>query len=264
MFDVLNLFSLAKPLWTVDEATAALKHSRSTVYRYIRTLVKAGLLASVGRSYGLGPRIVELDQQMRLTDPLLRVAQPQLAQLRRRLNAVVLLMRLFHDRIICIHEEWDERTGVPAAGRGRAVAFFRGATSKVILAHLPTRRLKSLYLNHASDIAEAGLGDGWDAFAGNLRDVRRRGYHISEVGELMTGVFSIAVPIFSGDRKIIGSLTVLQCTSGKSARSDELPLAAVRKAASDLSKAYAAIESGLTGDMKLARQKLARQLAQPL
>ena len=58
VFDVLNLFSVAKPLWTVDEATAALKHSRSTVYRYIRTLVKAGLLASVGRSYGLGPRIV--------------------------------------------------------------------------------------------------------------------------------------------------------------------------------------------------------------
>jgi hypothetical protein len=33
VFDVLNLFSLAKPLWTVDDATAALKHSRSTVYR---------------------------------------------------------------------------------------------------------------------------------------------------------------------------------------------------------------------------------------
>jgi len=38
----------------------------------------------------------------------------------------------------------------------------------------------------------------------------------------------------------------------------------VRKAAGDLSKAYAAIESGLTSDMKLASQKLARQLAQPL
>src|SRR5258708_24101801 len=178
VFDVLNLFSVAKPLWTVDEATAALKHSRSTVYRYIRTLVKAGLLASVGRSHGLGPRIVELDQQMRLTDPLLRVAQPQLAQLRRRLNAVVLLLRLFHDRIICIHEEWDERTGVPAAGRGRAAAFFRGPPPKVSLPHLPTRRLKRLYLNHARDISKAGLGDRWNAFAGNLRDVRRRGHHI--------------------------------------------------------------------------------------
>jgi hypothetical protein len=71
------------------------------------------------------------------------------------------------------------------------------------------------------------------------------------------------VPIFSGDRKIIGSLTVLQCTTGKRARSDELPLAAVRKAAGDLSKAYAAIESGRP-DAKLARQKLARQLTEPL
>jgi hypothetical protein len=38
----------------------------------------------------------------------------------------------------------------------------------------------------------------------------------------------------------------------------------VRKAASDLSKAYAAIESGLTPDTKLARQKFACQLAEPL
>jgi DNA-binding IclR family transcriptional regulator len=259
VFDVLNLFSVSKPLWTVDEATAALKHSRSTVYRYIRALVKAGLLVSVGRSYGLGPRIVELDQQMRLTDPLLRVAQPQLAQLRRRLNAVVLLMRLFHNRIICIHEEGDERTGVPAAGRGRAVTFFKGATSKVILAHLPTRRLKGLYLNCARQIAKAGLGNTWQAFAGNLRGVRRRGYHISEVGELTTGVFSIAVPIFNGEQKIIGSLTVLQCETETSSRSDELRLAAVRRAASDLSKAYGAIEYHLTPNTKPMRQ-----VAEPL
>lgn len=241
LFDVLDLFSVAKPLWTVDEATAALKHSRSTVYRYIRTLVKAGLLAAVGRSYGLGPRIIDLDQQMRLTDPLLRAAEPQLAQLRRRLDAVVLLMRLFHDRIICIHEEWDESTGVPAHFRGRAVASFRGATSKVILAHLPTRRLKSLYLDHDRDIAKAGLGNSWNAFAASLREVRRRGHHISETGELMKGVFSIAVPIFSGERKIVGSLTVLQRETGQISRTDKLRLAAVRRAASDLSKAYAAI-----------------------
>src|SRR5258708_21107960 len=105
VFDVLNLFSVAKPLWTVDEATAALKHSRSTVYRYIRTLVKAGLLASVGRSYGLAPRIVQLHQQMRLTHPLLRFAHPQLAPLRRPLTGAVLLMRLFHDRITFIHKD---------------------------------------------------------------------------------------------------------------------------------------------------------------
>jgi DNA-binding IclR family transcriptional regulator len=264
VFDVLNLFSVAKPLWTVDEATAALQHSRSTVYRYIRTLVKAGLLVSVGRSYGLGPRIVELDQQMRLTDPLLRVAQPQLVQLRRRLNATVLLMRLFHDRIICIHEEWDEGTGVPAAGRGRAVAFFRGATSKVILAHLPTRRLKSLYLNHTRDIAKSGLGNSWNAFAANLRDVRGRGYHISDVSEVMTGVFSIAVPILGDDQKIIGSLTVLQREGGRSSRRDELRLAAVRKAAAELSKAYAAIESDLMSGPKLPIRRHASRVGEPL
>ncbi|HEX9464891.1 MAG TPA: IclR family transcriptional regulator [Alphaproteobacteria bacterium] len=246
VFDVLNLFSVTKPLWTVDEATVALGHSRSTVYRYIRALVKAGLLVSVGRSYGLGPRIVELDQQMRLTDPLLQIARPRLSQLRQRLNAVVLLMRLFHNRIICIHEEGDESTGVPSAGRGRAVAFFRGATSKVILAHLPTRRLKDLYVHHAREVAASGLGEDWTSFRNNLRDVRRRGHHVSQVGEFMPNVFSIAVPIFAGDGKIIGSLTVLQSATKKSSRNDEIRLAAVRRAAGDLTKAYAAVEKGLS------------------
>lgn len=254
VFDVLNLFSVKRPLWTVDEATAALGHSRSTVYRYIRALVKAGLLVSVGRSYGLGPRIVELDQQMRLTDPLLRLAHPRLVQLSRRLSAVVLLMRLFHDRIICIHEEGDESSGVPSAGRGRAVAFFKGATSKVILAYLPARRLKDLYVHHTRDIADAGLGHDWSSFKSNLLEVRRRGYHVSEPGELLHNVFSIAAPIFGAGGRIIGSLTVLQSTTRKRSRGDEVGLAAVRKAARELTEAYAVIENDPTLSAKAERQ----------
>jgi DNA-binding IclR family transcriptional regulator len=245
LFDVLNLFSVTKPLWSVDEATAALKHSRSTVYRYIRALVRAGLLVSVGRSYGLGPRVVELDQQMRLTDPLLRIARPQLVQLSQRLNAVVLLMRLFHNRIICIHEEGDESTGVPLAGRGRAVAFFKGATSKIILAHLPSRRLKDLYLHHTKDIADAALGEDWTSFRKNLRVIRQRGYHISDVGEVTPSVFSIAAPIFGSDKKIIGSLTVLQSASNKRAREDDERLAAVCSTADTLSREYTRVEADL-------------------
>jgi DNA-binding IclR family transcriptional regulator len=108
------------------------------------------------------------------------------------------------------------------------------------------------------------LGSSWNEFARNLRDVRRRGYHISEVGELTRGVFSIAVPIFSGDQKIIGSLTVLRRASRKSLRSDELRLSIVCKTASGLSKAYAAIESGLGPDLKLPRQQLAPRAPEPL
>jgi ATP dependent DNA ligase domain/Bacterial transcriptional regulator len=127
--------------------------------------------------------------------------------------------------------------------------------------------VNSLYPS-LGDNYHTALGDdyhySWKAFATNLRDVRRRGHHMSEVGELMTGIFSIAVPIFSGDQKIIGSLTVLQRESGRSSRIDQLRLAAVRKAASDLSKAYSAIESSLTPDVRLPRQRLARGVAQPL
>ncbi len=72
MLGLLDLFSVERPTWTVEEICEHLSLSQATAYRYLRLLSRTGLLApAAGGAYSLGPRITELDRQMWRTDPLL-------------------------------------------------------------------------------------------------------------------------------------------------------------------------------------------------
>ena len=62
LIQILDLFSQEKPNWELEEIHTALGHSKSTLYRYLKTLTDAGLLTTFpGRGYSLGSRFVEFD-----------------------------------------------------------------------------------------------------------------------------------------------------------------------------------------------------------
>jgi len=58
--------------------------------------------------------------------------------------------------------------------RGRLMPLFRGATSKIILAHLPARTLKSLFEQNAAEIAQDGLGKSLEQFRSSLAAIPPR------------------------------------------------------------------------------------------
>ncbi|HEX6980856.1 MAG TPA: IclR family transcriptional regulator [Alphaproteobacteria bacterium] len=209
---ILRLFSAEQPLWTVEQAAPVLNVSLSTAYRYFRSLVKAGLLDPVGGSgrYALGPAIIELDRNIRLSDPVLRAALPTMQWLVAQIDRAgsLLLCRLYQDKVMCIHQQ--HATDGPhriSYERGLPLPMFRGAASKAILAHLPPRHLRRLYDAHPAQIAEAGLGASWDEFKDRLRTIRRNGLCISR-GELTPGTTGLSVPLFSPQRQVLGSLSI--------------------------------------------------------
>lgn len=66
MLHILMLFDEARPVWSAAALIEALETSRATGYRYIKTLHDAGLLTTVRNGYySLGPRIIEMDLQIR-------------------------------------------------------------------------------------------------------------------------------------------------------------------------------------------------------
>src|SRR5687767_11953192 len=72
LLHILELFSEKDPVWSTAELIEALQTSRATAYRYIKLLHDAGLLTPVRNGYySLGPRIIEMDFQIRRADPLL-------------------------------------------------------------------------------------------------------------------------------------------------------------------------------------------------
>jgi DNA-binding IclR family transcriptional regulator len=106
MLGVVDLFSEDASVWTVDGIASELGYTRATAYRYVGELYDAGLLTRVGRgAYALGPRIIELDRQIRRCDPLLTAGEDAMrGLLRPNRGQVALLCSLFQDKVLCIQQ----------------------------------------------------------------------------------------------------------------------------------------------------------------
>jgi DNA-binding IclR family transcriptional regulator len=213
MLAILDLFTETRPIWSVDEIAAKFAYTRSTAYRYVRELADAGLLTQAETArYSLGPRIIQLDRQLRVSDPLLKamhVLEPMLP--RWSDEQIWLLCRLYRDTVTCIHQVGQLRQGV-SFSRGYPMPLFRGATSKAILAFLQERHYTRLYLDNPELVKDAGLGTNWNEFKASLRQIRQNGYAVS-VGEVDSGVFGIAAPVFDANQKVIGSVSVVRPAS---------------------------------------------------
>lgn len=208
---VLQLFSIERSEWSVNEAAATLGLSASTAYRYFNSLVDAGMLTPIqaGR-YVLGPAFIAYDRLIRHSDPLLREARDLLPELINAVDerAVAMVCRLYGDQVMCVHRELAPHAN-SAAGyeRGKPMPLFRGASSKVILAYLPTRGLTRLYTSEHAQIADTGLGETLQEFRSFLKKIRTKGYWIS-FGEVDPGYVGVSAPIFGGNGQVIGSVGV--------------------------------------------------------
>ena len=208
MLGLLDAFTAAEPAWSTEDLIRFSGTSRSTCYRYIKTLQEAGLLTPVaGGAWMLGPRIIELDRTMRLADPVTIGGGPAMRLLAKETGHSVLLCVLFSGTVMCVDD-------VPAAGapaglfsRGQRRPLFAAAASKVILAHLPPHQLRALFARHGAAIAEAGLGVEWDDFRNALRAIREAG-HCVTVGEFRPGILGIAAPLFNAEGGVLGSLGI--------------------------------------------------------
>lgn len=211
-FDILDLLDEQHPSISPDEVGESLGLTRSTTYRYLKVLCGAGLLMQLARgSYSLGPRVVELERKIQISDPLLaggRRIMPAHADAVP--DSVLLLCGLWGERVLCLHQENSRReSATPLTimrARGLPFSLFKGAASLAILAHLPLARTKSLFLRHGPEIAAGDLGATWPDFRKRLQAIRKTGYCVT-TGTFDTGLTAVAAPVLNGESAVIGSIT---------------------------------------------------------
>ncbi len=213
VLQVIQLFYTVKPSWSVEEAARELDISVSTSYRYFRGLLAVGMLApSSAGQYVLGPAFIEIDRFIRNNDPVLQRAAPVMRWLREQAGneVTVLLCRVYRDRVMCVHQERSPDAPPDCVGyeRGKPMPLFRGATSKVILAHLPGRMLRRIFAANGPAIQEAGLGESFDIFKAALKAIRST-EALTTWGEVDPGRVGIAAALFDGDRNVLGSISVV-------------------------------------------------------
>jgi len=210
LLKVIDAFTIEQPIWTAEALSANLGYALPTCYRYLKDLTDAGFVQRVpGGRYSLGYRIIALDHIVRHSDPILQVAVPVMRELASRVRCDSMLSTLYGQEIWTTHHELG---GVRPVGgldaRGLKRPLFRGAGSKIILANLPTGKLRALYKANPDDARSAGMGDSWQKFRSIVGAIRKKGYQIS-IGEIRPETSALAVAIYSPDRTEVRALQLV-------------------------------------------------------
>jgi DNA-binding IclR family transcriptional regulator len=244
LLGILDLFTPTAPAWSTDALIRSRAMSRSSGYRYIKALNDVGLLAAVSNGYYiLGPRIIELDRQIRQCDPMYVAGGPVLKQLAAATKHSALMCALFRDSVLCIREELTPDSPPNVFTRGQRRPLFQGAASKIILPYLRPHQLRSLYAKHAKTISTAGLGPDWASFRAALAKIRRDGY-VMTVGEFNPGVVGISAPIFNRTGHILGSIGITCDEENFNRRGLDRIAAFVIKAAKQVTERISVIRGG--------------------
>jgi DNA-binding IclR family transcriptional regulator len=200
------------PEWSIQDACQELELRQSTAYVYFRDLVDAGLLVrSRTGHYNIGPAVIVYDRLTRQCDPVVALAQPLMKSLTLSagIDCVALLCRLYRMTVLCVSQESTARARFAVSyERGRPMPLFRGAASKVILAHVERRKLHRYYDEFVGDIAKAGLGQTWNEFKASLRRIRATPF-VTTAGELDEGRVGISAAVFSSEGEVLGSLSLV-------------------------------------------------------
>lgn len=210
IFAVLRLFSTDRPEWTVEAAAGEMDLPQSTTYEYFRTLTRSGLIAPTANGlYVLGPAVIELNRIVTRSDPMLVEGGSVLETMVQDapVPVVGLLCRLYRMKVMCVEQRVSQGAvfGV-SYERGRLMPLFRGAASKVILAHVERRRVKRLFEENAQEIAANGLGESWAEFRLMLRRSRSQKIFITR-GEIDPGRIGLSVPLLNATGESFGSIS---------------------------------------------------------
>ena len=208
MLAVLDLFTLARPEWSVEAIAVALGYPSSTTYRYVKELTKAGLLTRMpGGTHVIGAKVIELELLVRHADPLSHLARPVLQELATQTGCTALLASVYGDHLINVaYVDGMEALDLTYL-RGTPLPWFRGSPGTSALAFLPTLRARTLFERHE---CPDGFDEAqWKLRLAELKRIRQDGYSISD-GELDADVVGFGVPLIPEGR-VIGSIS-LACT----------------------------------------------------
>jgi DNA-binding IclR family transcriptional regulator len=209
---ILRLFNEANSDWTVPEMADALGIPASTVYRTVRELLAVNFLEpAMEGHYRLGSAFIEFDRLIRMTDPLVAAGSKLLRDVaaQARIPCVAVLSRLYGNTVMCIADEGPRESPIPTSyERGRPRPLTRGATSKVILAQLPARRLNKLLSLEAASQPDHPFAMSVSELREQLVAIRKRGYCVTR-GEVDKGLVGLAAPISVPEQALIASLSLV-------------------------------------------------------
>ncbi len=208
LLDVLLTFRSSRAEITIEDMSQQLNIPKSTVYRYVRILCEKGFLEKTGNGhYHLGLAFLELSRiALNNSRDIRLTALAGMKRVAESIKESVSLMRLFNRQAICIESIEGQHALRVTIERGRTQPLHAGASSKVLLAHLPETEWEFYLDMPLQRFTDTTITD-FSQLVVELHQTRERGYGISD-GEIDTGARAVAVPLRNGRGDVVAVLSV--------------------------------------------------------
>ena len=205
---ILDLFSLERPEWRVNDAARALDLPRSTTSEYMAVLADTRLLSrTVKGHYRLGWRLFELSQTLLETTEFRIEARKIMEELvghwRETMHLAVL------DGMQAVYIEKLQPTPAAKIQITRAGARLPAHTSgvgKVLLAHSEWGYIAEFFEDQGMPTLTPNTITTLDALAEELERVRERGYAYDSE-ETLVGLCCVGAPIYSVGGKVVAAIS---------------------------------------------------------
>lgn len=202
------LFQNTPQSLTIDEISQGLSIPKSTAYRYVRILCDREFLERISdASYRLGVSSLMLSQTaLRSNRDVRLVALPGMKRLAERFGESVSLMRINNRQVVCVESIEGQQALRVSMERGRVQALHAGASSKLLLAHLPDEEWENYLEFPLTRFTDTTITD-FQELTQELKRIRQQGYSVSD-GEIDMGAKAVAVPLFDRWGKVVAALSI--------------------------------------------------------
>ncbi|WP_426983570.1 IclR family transcriptional regulator [Brevibacillus borstelensis] len=206
--DLLKYFTREKPQWGVRELAKEMNISHTVVYRMLATFERYGFVKQEPKTkkYELGFSFLEYASTVRDNLDITELIYPVMKRVAEATNESVFLTWLDGLEGICLEIAESRQQVKYAMSIGSRTLLYAGASNKVIMAYLPASTQSAIIEKGLRPRTEHTIHDK-EKLLQDLARIREVGWAYS-LGEYTDTVFGIAVPLFSGDRQVVASLTI--------------------------------------------------------
>lgn len=204
-FQVLSLFTPARPVWGATSVAAELKLKKSTAHDLLGSLAELGMLHRQGGQYTAGLKLLSLARSAEGSFPWLDATRREMVTLAAQTGEAIHLSVLQGYRLLDLEE-------VQGSGAVRVVLESHmpphcTAMGKVLLSELPAPEVARLTSNYQLRALTANSITTADELHGELARVAQQGYAY-DVEEVYEGVCCIAVPVRGERGPALASISV--------------------------------------------------------
>jgi IclR family KDG regulon transcriptional repressor len=208
-FETLEVISNAKPHIGISPSEVAnnLHSSKSTVFRYLQTMERLGVIEKNERdNYHLGWKILNLASSYLNNMDLPSLAEPYMRELASKSQETIHLAVPSDNWIMYISKVDSPQSIQMIARIGTRNPMYCTALGKSILAFMPEEKVEEVIQLGLHPRTSNTLTNP-DELKKNLEEIRQKGYSVDDI-ENEEGVRCIGTPIFNYRQNVIGAVSL--------------------------------------------------------